>query len=160
MTEQLYFLGGMFQDSSWGRGGFPFAGYFRKFDKRFIFASQDLPFEKPKQYNIQGQLIDRFGESEILGVLEQKSLVFIKDYPGKGNEFVYEFENKEGLWVGKWKGTQGYKGTGIATANVQLFVDNPNFVKVQTLDPGNVDQFVDYLVQEGYIAPFDKEREK
>lgn len=156
MNEQLYFLGGMFQDSNGGRGGFPFAGYFRKFDVREIAIPPGLPFEKPRQYNLQGQLIDQFGESDILGMLEEKSLTFKKDYPGRGNEFIYEFENKEGLWIGKWKGIKGYKGNGIATSNIQLFVDNPNFVQVQTLNPGNVEQFVDYLVREGYIVPADE----
>jgi len=156
MGEQLYLLGGMFQDSEWGSGGFPFAGYFRKFDKQFMVSPQDLPFEKPREYNLKGQLIDQFGHSDILGVLEKKTLVFNKNYPNAGNEFVYEFKNKEGLWIGKWHGIKRYKGNGIATANLQLFADNPNFVKVQTLNPGNVEEFVDYLVREGFIKPVDE----
>ena len=155
MNEQLYFLGGMFQDKEWGQGGFPFAGYFKKFNMRTI-AAPDLPFERPKEYNLQGQLIDKFGPSNILGVIEEKTLTFNKDYSNANNEFVYEFENKEGLWIGQWQGIKGYAGKGIAVASIQLFTDNPNFVKVQTLNPGNVDKVVDYLVRKGYIKLADE----
>ena len=52
---------------------------------------------------IDGELLDKYGSSKIKGVMNDRGLDFEKRYDDRKDFFEYNFEKRNGVWVGEYK---------------------------------------------------------
>lgn len=132
---ELHSITGLFVEGFPGTS--PWAGYFWKGE------------EDSSEY-IEGQLVDLYGASTIIGTMDEQKLSFLKHYTiANGNqEFEYDFELKNGVWLGNYKSRRSdYNGR--AVCKTHLIFDKMKFRRM------------DFSTQEGYLeAVFDDMEEK
>lgn len=65
--------------------------------------------------NFHGELSDRYGKSQIKGILNKTRLEFTKDYEvdKETQPIEYEFRLKNGVWMGEWSKKAGDRGRAV-----------------------------------------------
>lgn len=107
---------------------------------------------------IEGQLIDNYGLSSILGTMNDNSLIFKKQYSiehGNGQSFWYSYELKDGLWIGGYTSTRVYY-EGKAICKTHLCIKDMNFRKFDVTTPeGYMKAIIESMVESGMLERFD-----
>ena len=101
-----YFIGGWFGVPSVDPKPVVFWGRF-KLNEIFLRDSK-----------IDGELLDRYGSSKIKGVMNDRGLEFEKRYSGRNDVSEYNFEKRNGIWVGEYTRPKGEQYPAIAFTNL------------------------------------------
>lgn len=85
---------------------------------RFMYSGVIFPnFEEPDQ--LIGEMLDHFGESELLGVkITQEDVSFTKKYLQRSDYINYVFRKEGELWVGEYFGSAVGRGDSKCIVNV------------------------------------------
>jgi|SRR3989344_441870 len=125
---------------------------------------QDLPSYSPfgglfilDDNVFQGNLIDRWGPSDIDGGLDEESIRFQKKYDSRADLINYFFTKGEnGLWVGEYRGIETGRGNAICRINL----DWKDLEIVSRPDASSIEDLVDSKVQRLTLVPDDLKNRK